>query len=37
MGKKIAWTDEAKANLRAIDQATAIRILHVAARYDPYR
>jgi mRNA-degrading endonuclease RelE of RelBE toxin-antitoxin system len=33
MGKKIAWTDEAKANLRAIDQATAIRILHVVARY----
>ena len=33
MGKKIAWTDEAKANLRAIDQATALRILHVVARY----
>jgi len=33
MGKKIAWTDEAKANLRTIDQATAIRILHVVARY----
>jgi mRNA-degrading endonuclease RelE of RelBE toxin-antitoxin system len=32
MGKKIAWTDEAKANLRAIDQAT-IRILHAVARY----
>jgi hypothetical protein len=33
MGKKIAWTDPAKADLRAIDQATAIRILHVVARY----
>jgi hypothetical protein len=29
MGKKITWTDEANANLRAIDQATAIRILPV--------
>jgi mRNA interferase RelE/StbE len=33
MGKKIAWTDGAKANLRSIDQATALRILHVVARY----
>jgi mRNA interferase RelE/StbE len=33
MGRKIAWTDEAIANLRAIDQATALRILHVVARY----
>ena len=33
MGKKIAWTDQAKADLRAIDQATALRILHVVARY----
>lgn len=33
MGKKIAWTDPAKANLRAIDQTTALRILHSIARY----
>ena len=33
MGKKIAWTDPAKADLRAINQATALRILHVVARY----
>ena len=33
MGKKIAWTDQAKADLRATDQATALRILHVLARY----
>jgi mRNA interferase RelE/StbE len=33
MGKKIAWTDPAKADLRAIDQTTALHILHVIARY----
>jgi mRNA interferase RelE/StbE len=33
MGKKIAWTDPAKADLRGIDQATALHILHVVARY----
>ena len=33
MGKKIAWTDPAKADLRAIDQTTALRILHGIARY----
>lgn len=33
MPKKIAWTDQAKADLRAIDQATALRILHGVARY----
>ena len=32
MGKKIAWTDQAKADLRTIDQTTALRILHVVAR-----
>jgi mRNA-degrading endonuclease RelE of RelBE toxin-antitoxin system len=32
MSKKIVWTDRAKANLRAIDQATALRILHALAR-----
>ena len=33
MGKKVAWTDPAKADLRAIDQTTALRILHGIARY----
>ena len=33
MGKKIAWTDQAKAHLRAIDRGTALRILHILARY----
>ena len=33
MGKQIGWTDQAKANLRAIDQAAALRILHTVARY----
>lgn len=31
--KSIAWTDQAKADLRAIDQPTALRILHAIARY----
>jgi mRNA interferase RelE/StbE len=31
--KKVAWTDQAKADLRAIDQPTALRILHTVARY----
>ena len=31
--KKIAWTDQAKADLRTIDQPTALRILRVIARY----
>ena len=34
MGKKgVAWTDQAKADLRAIDRPTALRILHNVARY----
>jgi len=33
MNKKLAWTDQAKAQLRSIDQAEALRILHVLARY----
>ena len=33
MRRKIAWTDQAKADLRTIDQTTALRILHVVARY----
>jgi mRNA-degrading endonuclease RelE of RelBE toxin-antitoxin system len=33
MSKKIIWTDQAKAQLRAIDQPTALRILHGVARY----
>jgi mRNA-degrading endonuclease RelE of RelBE toxin-antitoxin system len=32
MKKKIVWSDRAKANLRAIEQATALRILHALAR-----
>ena len=31
--KKIAWTDQAKSDLRAIEQATSLRILHALARY----
>jgi mRNA interferase RelE/StbE len=31
--KSVAWTDQAKADLRAIDQPTALRILHTVARY----
>jgi len=31
--KKIAWTDLAKADLRAIDKDTALRILHTLTRY----
>ena len=33
MARKIAWTDQAKANVRAIDQHTAMRILHGLARF----
>jgi mRNA-degrading endonuclease RelE of RelBE toxin-antitoxin system len=33
MAKKIAWTDRAKADLRAIDQQTALRILHALGRF----
>ena len=34
MGRKnISWRDQAKAQLRAIDQATALRILHVLAHF----
>ena len=33
MGKNVIWNDQAKAELRAIDQATALRILHALARY----
>jgi mRNA interferase RelE/StbE len=33
MPKKIDWTDQAKADLRAIDQSTALRILHIVGRY----
>jgi mRNA interferase RelE/StbE len=32
MLRKIAWRDQAKAQLRAIDQPTALRILHALAR-----
>jgi mRNA interferase RelE/StbE len=30
--KNVIWTDRAKAQLRAIDQPTALRILHSLAR-----
>jgi mRNA interferase RelE/StbE len=33
MTKRIGWTDRAKADLRAIDQATALRILQSLSRY----
>ena len=33
MGKNLIWTDPAKAQLRAIDQPTALRILRALARY----
>jgi hypothetical protein len=32
MPKKIVWNDRAKADLRAIEQGTALRILHALAR-----
>jgi hypothetical protein len=28
MAKKIAWTDQAKADIRAIDRETALDLLH---------
>jgi mRNA-degrading endonuclease RelE of RelBE toxin-antitoxin system len=33
MAKKIAWIDQAKADVRALDQQTAMRILHGLARF----
>jgi mRNA-degrading endonuclease RelE of RelBE toxin-antitoxin system len=33
MRKEIAWTEQAKADLRAIDQTAALHILHSVARY----
>jgi len=33
MGRRIAWTEQAKTDLRVIDQATALRILRIVARY----
>jgi len=33
MTKRVAWTDQAKSDLRAIDQAAALRILHTLARF----
>ena len=32
MPRKIVWTDQVKTQLRAIDQPTALRILHALAR-----
>jgi mRNA-degrading endonuclease RelE of RelBE toxin-antitoxin system len=31
--RKIAWRDQAKAQLRAIEQPTALRILHVLTHF----
>ena len=33
MTKKIVWTDQGKSDLRAIDQVTALSILHTVTRY----
>ncbi|MGA7929736.1 MAG: hypothetical protein WCA20_27555 [Candidatus Sulfotelmatobacter sp.] len=33
MGNNVIWKDQAKAQLRAIDQPTALRILDALARY----
>jgi len=33
MGKNVLWTEQAKAQLRAIGQPNAQRILHALARY----
>lgn len=33
MGKNVIWSDQARLQLRAIDQSTALRILHALARY----
>ena len=33
MAKKIDWTDQAKGDVRAVDQPTAMRILHGLARF----
>ena len=33
MNKTIIWSERAKAQLRAIDQPIALRILHALARY----
>lgn len=32
MQKKVVWSDRARSNLRAIEQAAALRILHALAR-----
>jgi mRNA interferase RelE/StbE len=33
MAKKIAWTDQARADVRAIDRDTAMDLLHGLARF----
>ena len=33
MAKKIAWTDAARADLRAIEQKAALQVLHGLARF----
>jgi mRNA interferase RelE/StbE len=32
MGKRVIWSEQAKAQLRSVDQSTALRILHALAR-----
>jgi putative component of toxin-antitoxin plasmid stabilization module len=31
--KRIAWTEQAKADVRSVDKATAMRILHTLNRF----
>ena len=33
MGKRIAWTEQAKADIGAIDQPVALKVLKTLARY----
>jgi plasmid stabilization system protein ParE len=33
MGKRVVWTDQARADLRAIEQPIALQILKTLARY----
>lgn len=33
MAKRIAWSDQAKADMRSIEQSIALQILHTLGRY----
>ena len=33
MAKRIAWSDQAKADIRAVEQPIALQILHTLGRY----